>query len=303
LRADQAHLEPVAAARPRVTMVVLTFNQERLVEHAVAAALAQTYSPLVIVFSDDASSDGTFAVIERLCAAYRGPHEVRCVRNPVNLGISKHVNRINEIAEGDLIVLAAGDDVSVPRRVERLVECWLQGGRRAHYLCSPVRAMTEDGQLQGEYQSPGFGARKSALAAGLCAYPISIGASEAWTKVLAQRFPPLSPDVWAEDQVFGFRGRLLGPIGSVDEPLVHYRSGTGIVSSQRRFELRRYVKNQLRGLWVYRQRARDALHCGRPVLASVIAAKFTMLFLLLPISPLLSVLRRSRVLRPITQYL
>ena len=288
---------------PLVTLVVISFNQERYIQHAVEAAFAQTYSPLLIVFSDDASRDDTYGIIERMCAAYRGAHTVRHYRNPSNLGLARHVNRVNELGEGELIVLAAGDDISLPHRVERLVDCYLQSGRRAHYLCSPVRAMTEAGELQGVYQSPGNSCRRNLLAAGLSAYPLSIGASEAWTVALARRFPPLPTSVWAEDQVFGFRGLLMGPIGYVDEPLVHYRSGSGITNRKRVFRLDRYLRSQLNGLAVYHQRARDAVRAGHPLLGGIIILKLVLLALLLPISPLLSVLRRWRPLRPITQFL
>ncbi|MEO5951343.1 MAG: glycosyltransferase [Chloroflexia bacterium] len=282
---------------PLVTFTVLSYNQEKYIREAAESALAQTYSPLVVAFSDDASSDQTYAIVCEVCAAYRGPHTIRHSRNAVNLGLSAHIALANERAEGELIVWAAGDDISVSDRTQRLVDAYLQSGRRSHYFYSLVTAMTEDGVLQGAYQSPGHKAASSVVRVGLANYPIAIGASQAWTKHLATYFAPMSNKIWAEDQVYGFRGVLLGPVTFVDRPLVNYRSGAGLSSTPRPFNLQRYLRNQVNVIRMYRQRAVDAFAARRPWLGIVVAVKAFMLGLLFPLSPFFSVLRRIHRVR------
>ncbi len=192
-------------SRPLVTFANFTFNQEKFVRPAVEAALALDYSPLVIRVSDDASSDSTFEIVQEVCKAYKGPHTVICTKNNANLGISKHVSKVNPQAEGELLVLGAGDDVSVPSRVSKIVACYLKGERRSHYFCSSVRGTDIHGNLPGKYQSPGHAAKSSIVLSGLCSFPISIGAAEGWTKTLIDSFPPMKESVWAEDQVNGIR--------------------------------------------------------------------------------------------------
>lgn len=288
---------------PLVTLVVPTFNQAQVVEEALRAAFNQTYSPLLIRVSDDASTDNTFEVINRVCLDYRGPHRIQISRNAENLGLSKHFSMLSRTFEGELLVWAAGDDVSLPTRVAKLVECYLNSGRTMHYLCSKVTAMSSQGVLQGEYQSPGASAASSPLLSAWCSFPLAVGASEAWSKTLANRFPDMSAKVWAEDQVFGFRGRLIGPIGFVDESLVRYRSGFGLTTRATSFSLRRYLKNQLNGIYVYKQRAKDAAHVGRFELTSLIYLKIVLLYCLLPVSPVLSLLRRGRHTQRVFKYL
>lgn len=295
--ADEGHAARQAPAgdnRPLVTFAIVTYNQEKYVRLAIEAAFAQTYSPLVIAISDDASSDATYEIVEDLCRTYRGPHRIRYSRNAHNLGLIEHINLVNRSAEGELIVIGAGDDISVAHRVERIVDAYLRSERRSHYFYSLVRAMTESGELQGAYQSPGADAAGSKLRAGLSNYPISIGAAQAWTKRLVERFGPLHRSLWAEDQVLGFRGVLLGPVTFIDEPLVHYRSGAGMSSTKKSFSLRRYVKNQAKVLAMYRQRAADALAAREHALAAVIYSKRLALMLLFPLSPVFSLLRRRR---------
>ena len=87
-------LTPMPGDRPPVTLFVLAYNQEALVRAAIEGAFAQTYQPLEIILSDDASPDGTFAVMQAMAAAYSGPHRVILNRNPANLGLTAHVSRV-----------------------------------------------------------------------------------------------------------------------------------------------------------------------------------------------------------------
>src|SRR5918997_5688988 len=114
--------------KPLVTFMMFAYNHERFVREAVRGALAQTYSPLQIVISDDCSQDRTFEIIEEEVAGYEGPHQVLLNRNSRNLGLGGHVNRVMELAQGKLIVAAAGDDVSLPTRTEEFVRAWSKGG-------------------------------------------------------------------------------------------------------------------------------------------------------------------------------
>jgi glycosyltransferase involved in cell wall biosynthesis len=115
--------EPVPEA-PRVTLVLIAFNQERYIDAAVEAALAQDYPNLEIILSDDHSTDATFDRMRKLAGAYRGPHQIILNQAPGGRGILAHVYHAVERSSGSLIVLAAGDDISYPNRVSRLVEAW-----------------------------------------------------------------------------------------------------------------------------------------------------------------------------------
>ncbi len=51
-----------------VTFALFSYNQERFIREALRGALAQTYSPLQIVISDDCSQDRTFKIIQEQAA-------------------------------------------------------------------------------------------------------------------------------------------------------------------------------------------------------------------------------------------
>ena len=121
---------------PLVSFVIIAYNQEHYVVEAVAAAFAQTYSPLEIILSDDCSGDSTFEIMQRAAAEYKGPHRVVLNRNSSNLNIGGHVNAVAALATGELVVLAAGDDISVPTRTQVLVKHWDALGRQPAVMCS-----------------------------------------------------------------------------------------------------------------------------------------------------------------------
>jgi len=104
--------------KPLLTFCVGAYNHERFIEKAVEGAFAQTYSPLQILLSDDCSSDKTFEIMSAMAAAYRGPHKIILNRNDRNLGLAGHVNRAAELMGGELLILSAGDDISLAHRSE-----------------------------------------------------------------------------------------------------------------------------------------------------------------------------------------
>ena len=205
---------------PLVTFALFAYNQEEYIQEAIEGAFSQTYAPMEIILSDDSSSDRTFDIMRELASSYQGLHTIRCNRNTPNLGIARHVNLINEMAQGELIVIAAGDDISVPVRVATIVDAYLKSKRQSHYFYSVVRKINKAGEQLELAQSPGGVNAHSQLLTGLSSFPLAIGAGQAWTKKLTTTFRPLLPHVWAEDQILGLRGRLMGDVGFINTALV-----------------------------------------------------------------------------------
>lgn len=218
---------------PAVSLLLLTHNQERLARGAARACLAQTGAPIEIILSDDASTDGSFAELQAAAAGYTGPHRVRVRRNEVNLGIGAHFNRLLEEASGEFLVTAAGDDVSLPQRVERLVRAWERDGRRADVVASHYVDMTLDGTLGRTVQTDDLGA--CTLASWLVRIPHTVGATHAFTRRMMERFGAFIDGICYEDRIMVLRALCGGGAITVHEPLVHYRRG-GSSSGKRRLE-------------------------------------------------------------------
>jgi glycosyltransferase involved in cell wall biosynthesis len=284
--------ESYSQEKPLVTFALFAYNQEAYILKALEGVFSQTYSPLEILISDDCSADRTYQIIEQMTNTYRGPHKVTCSRNAKNLGIAEHVNKINSLANGELIVVAAGDDISIPGRTQRLVDEYLSSHKLANYFYSSAQQIGLDGTVMSVVKSPGAKNSTSKLHAALSPYPISIGATQAWTKLLVRAFAPLGSGVWAEDQVLGVRGLLLGPIRCVDEPLVHYRVGSGVSTRKKKFLIGKYFRGKIAGIGIYQQRCIDAWHVKDYFLSIIVATKVLVLTLIIPFDPVISLVKK-----------
>jgi glycosyltransferase involved in cell wall biosynthesis len=214
---------------PLATFALVAYNQERFIREAVEGAFSQTYSPLEIILSDDCSSDGTFDVIREMATDYRGPHRVVINRNERNLGLGAHINKVVSLSRGQFLVMAAGDDVSLPQRTTRAVDGLQSKGGRALLVYSDAVLMSESGDLLSILQYPVTSelAQPAAFARrGLMGVP---GFTVALRKEVFERFGPLHERLVHEDSVIPFRALLLGQVARIGEVLVRYRLRPGSI--------------------------------------------------------------------------
>ncbi len=251
--------------RPLATLLLLAYQQQATIVAAVEGALQQTYSPLEIVISDDASTDATWAAIQHAVAGYAGPHRLILNRNPANLGIGAHLNRMVELSRGELLFVAAGDDVSLPQRCSTVVEAWLAAQRRPDLIASALLDLDAQGTAHGRITPTDLGGYRSA-ADWVARPPHVIGAAQAWTRRVFERFGPLPAGTVAEDRLMVFRAIVAGGAITLPEPLVQYRRG-GISRRRRALHARdvveRLLKNNRHALVELPQLLADAQRAGQ----------------------------------------
>lgn len=210
-----------------MTFAVLAYNQERFIREAVEGALSQTYEPLEIVLSDDCSTDRTFEIMQEMAGEYDGPHRVILNRNPRNVGLCPHVNRAMEIARGELVVPAGGDDVSYPHRTETTCGVWSACGR-PDFLFFGIDGFSESGRVEKVFSFRPETAAASEMAR--WAKMTLLAPAEAWHRRVFEAFGPLPDSAITEDQQIAFRAALLSRVVFVSLPLVRYRLHDGGMS-------------------------------------------------------------------------
>lgn len=221
----------MVSENPRVSLIVLSYNQERFIENAVAAALAQDYANLELIFSDDCSSDGTWDIICTMIKKYSGPHRVVKNRMRINSGICAHVRYALALASGEIIVISAGDDYSLSNRISRTVDA---------FGCVPGVTMVEsrmntvdpDGNEQIVCCSGKCKLVESDPNKILDAFPQFVGAALAFSRSVIDRFPSLPNGAWAEDIIMSYRACLIGKVVRIDEPLLFYRTSGGVSTAR-----------------------------------------------------------------------
>jgi len=203
-----------------VSLIIFTYNQEEYVREAVVSALSQDYSNLEIIISDDCSADQSFEIIKETVNEYRGPHKIILNQNSPNLGVVKHLNKMIRMSSGELIVGAAGDDISLNNRVRILVNHWQRSKKLM--LSSNAIIIDRSGREIGEYSSD----KKVELTyeemvreggSGV------LGATVAWDKHLFERFGFHPEATINEDQLLPFQAALCGGVEYVNENLIKYR--------------------------------------------------------------------------------
>jgi undecaprenyl-phosphate 4-deoxy-4-formamido-L-arabinose transferase len=107
---------------PDVSIVVTIYNEAACVEELYRRAVASLEPgprTFELIFVDDGSTDGTFAMLERL---HHGDPRVRAVRFKRNFGQHPAMHAGLSRARGDIVVTMDGDLQNAPEDIPRLVE-------------------------------------------------------------------------------------------------------------------------------------------------------------------------------------
>jgi glycosyltransferase involved in cell wall biosynthesis len=101
----------VAGAPPRVSVVLATYDRERLVARAIDSVLAQTFTDFELLLVDDGSRDGTAEMIR---SRYGAEPRLRYLPKS-NGGSASARNHGIEHARGELLAFLDSDDRWLPR--------------------------------------------------------------------------------------------------------------------------------------------------------------------------------------------
>lgn len=215
-----------SAQRWRVSVLMPTYNQQEYVEEAIAAILAQEAPPFELIVSDDCSTDDTWERVVKSATNNNGCHIVRLNRNRHNLGINGNLNKLISLASGEIMICAAGDDISSADRVSRIVSIFAAEAPLLVY--SNVHPLPLPGQTyDGRFENLIFDRTTDPVAIAGCT-SLFVGATVAWHRDLFTLFGPLPEDNVYEDLILGFRAALAGRVGKVDAALVSYRMDVGV---------------------------------------------------------------------------
>lgn len=143
---------PATEERTLVTFALFAYNQEKYIREAVEGAFAQSYEPMEIILSDDCSTDRTFEIMQEMARTYSGTKKIVVRQTHSNMGTFLHVVDVASIAQGGLIVLAAGDDISKKERTKEIVTEWLT--THAWGLYSKFDRINESGKTISESEDP-----------------------------------------------------------------------------------------------------------------------------------------------------
>ena len=178
-------------------------------------------------------------------AGYAGPHRIVLNRNQNNVGIGAHLSQLAARAEGELLFVAAGDDISLPQRCAAVVAAWEQAGRKPDLICGELIDMDWQGR-DGETIRPDDLASWHGFDDWAHKKPYVVGAAHTLVAApVRKRFGPMRPHLDGEDLVMTFRAIMSGGAISLRQPLVRYRRG-GLTRGRRQRTPRTFIAQVLR---------------------------------------------------------
>jgi len=219
-----------------ITLALFTYNQEGYVRQAIESAFNQTYQRLEIILSDDFSTDRTFTIMRAMAESYRGPHSIILDRTENNTGKNRFGKRVWDVlrkCRGELIVLAAGDDISIKTRCQDIYETWTQRGKPKASLHSLAVIIDERGRRIesniGDNKINSFSVSELIANDGRGL----LGATHAIHRALVEEFPPFSRNIRYEDGALALRAKLSDGIILIEKPLVMYRRHSQNITNTR----------------------------------------------------------------------
>ena len=217
-----------------ISVAMCTRNGEQYVARQVQSILNQRPAPLELVVGDDASTDGTIAVIEREHAAARAadaalPTTLTIIRRDPPLGVTANFAATIEACQGDLIALSDQDDEWMPGKLATLCAAFAADPELllAH---TDARLVDADGAplgltlLDALEATPG---ERAGLAAGealsvLLRRNLVTGATVMLRRTLLESAAPM-PAEWVHDEWLAAIAASVGRVRLLPEPLIDYR--------------------------------------------------------------------------------
>jgi glycosyltransferase involved in cell wall biosynthesis len=133
---------------PLVSVLLAVHDDARFVGQAIHSVLGQTLPDLELIVVDDASKDGTPALLDAVA-----DERLRVVRNEQQAGLAASLNRGLDLARGRYVARLDADDVALPERLERQVER-MRAEPRCAVVGTGIVELDEDGRLGATHVLP-----------------------------------------------------------------------------------------------------------------------------------------------------
>nr|WP_298057050.1 glycosyltransferase [uncultured Halomonas sp.] len=136
-----ADASPIAShGKPLVSVIIPLYNAAGTISTALQSLFAQTWPALEILVVDDASTDGSLAVVKRLAAECPAGVALHVLTHSENRGAYAARNTGLAMAQGKLVTTHDSDDWPHPEKIERQVRALNNAPKAMACLSHWVRA-------------------------------------------------------------------------------------------------------------------------------------------------------------------
>jgi glycosyltransferase involved in cell wall biosynthesis len=93
----------------KFSICIPNFNYERYLGHTLDSVLGQSHTDLEVLVADNASTDGSVALVQRLADP-----RIRLRVNACNVGFGGNLDKAGAMASGDMMIMLSSDDIVRP---------------------------------------------------------------------------------------------------------------------------------------------------------------------------------------------
>ena len=192
----------------KIAAVIITYNQANFIVQALDGVFQQVRQADEIVIADDGSTDGTPKIIHDYVTSHGVANKCTLIFLEKNKGINFNLQNAIDHTSAEIIVGFAGDDVSLPNRLEH-TEMLFKNNPGVNHIVTAGYVINEHGEKirNINYNDVLYTDIDAVIKRGMP--PVGPFGS-AWRRDLFNVFGPIPMNVPNEDDQLEFRGILLG---------------------------------------------------------------------------------------------
>ncbi len=190
----------------KVSVLIVTFNSESVIRECLDSLMVQDYDDFEILIYDNASSDRTCEIAEK----YRGS-KIRLIKGRFNKGFGFALNRLAELASGEIIASLNPDTVAENEWIKNAVRHF--GGDDVGMVSSRVHFRDNPGLLDS---------------AGHLIYPDGLNRGRGHNQLFSDRYGVVEDVIFPSGSAGFYRKKLYLELGGIDESLFLFGDDTDI---------------------------------------------------------------------------
>jgi glycosyltransferase involved in cell wall biosynthesis len=105
---------------PKVSIILMTYNQGKYLHTAIQSALSQTYENIEILISNNGSSDDTTNIVQ----SFLPNKKITYLNYPKNESVNLRANQAIDLASGDFISWLYGDDYYLDEKIQTQIHAF-----------------------------------------------------------------------------------------------------------------------------------------------------------------------------------
>jgi len=197
----------------KLSVLMCVHNGEEFLKEAVKSVLDQTFSEFEFIIIDDASTDKSPEIL----SSFSDPR-IQVIRNEVNLGLTKSLNKGLTYAKGEFIARMDADDICLPFRFEKQIDFFTKHPDIA--LCGSHVTLIGSSTGLGCYPEAHEQIKVTAMANSPFAHPAVM-----WRRKVFDDLQLRYDEGYRTSQDFELWSRAVHKVkaANIAEPLIYYR--------------------------------------------------------------------------------